>query len=457
LPLLAAAPPEAVGARRAHALCLLQEADYARAAEALARLERSDPKLAADLGIALYHAGERAAAGAALARAETTASDRPEVPLYLGLIALDAARSAEAAERFESAAVRAGEDPLASAAGYYGGVSLAAEGRTQAARSAFERVIRDWPGTVWADDAGRELAGLADAHPGFGSLRLGFEHDSNAVLRGDGVVLPPEIASESDQRFVWRGAAGRAWAVSPASELGGALGFSGSAHGDLTRFDVLHPSLTLWMDRRLGESVTIRGVAAYSHAWVGDDSFLSAPAVGLALHHAGGRGISEAFFELAFDDYRFPTPGETAALRQARDRDGLGVRMGAQHRLPIERLAGALRAGLAYRRFSAEGSEYSFDSPELDLSWESALPARLQLGAGFRYAYRHYRHPTTFETPARERREHDWRTELSLARPVWRGLSLEARWRYQRNRSTAGAFDYRRHIGGLYLGWTHSP
>jgi tetratricopeptide (TPR) repeat protein len=456
LPLLAN-PADDVAARRARALCLLQEADYPGAVRALEALEASEPKLAVDLGIALYHTGDRAAAEAALKRAEAAGAERAEVPLYLGLIALDAARAGEATQRFERVAARGAPDPLASVASYYAGVSLAREGRRDAAREAFGRVAREWPGTIWAAEAERELSKLADDRAGFATLRLGFEHDSNAVLRGDGVVLPPEIASEADQRFVWRGAAGHAWSASPALALGAALGFSGSAHGDLARFDVLHPSLTLWADRRFGEDTTLRGVAGYSHAWVGKDSFLSAPAVGLELHHAGERGDTEVFVELAFDDYRFPTPADSPSLRRARDRDGLGVRIGAEHRLPIARLSGAVRAGLAYRRFSADGTEYSFDSPELDLGWDSLLSAQLRFGAGFRYAYRHYRHPTTFETPPRERREHDWRTELSLARPIWGPLSLEARWRYQRNHSTAAVFDYSRHIGGLYLSWTHSP
>ena len=112
---------------------------------------------------------------------------------------------------------------------------------------------------------------------------------------------------------------------------------------------------------------------------------------------------------------------------------------------------------LAYRRFSADGTEYSFDAPELELGWQSALPAELVLTAGVRYAYRHYRHPTTYAPLGAERNEHDWRTELALRRPIWRRLSLETRWRYQRNRSNVGVFDYTRHVAGLYASWILDP
>jgi hypothetical protein len=319
-----------------------------------------------------------------------------------------------------------------------------------------ERVTREWPGTPWAEEAQRALAAQAAARPLFAALRLGFEHDSNAVLRGEGVLLPPEISSQADQRFVWRGVIGRAWLTSDATQLGGALAFSGSAHRELTRFDALQPALTLWADRHLDERTTLRGLASYAHAWVDSRSFLSAPSFAAELHRDfAERGATRFFAELALDDYRFEAdPLDPDA--DLRDRDGIGYRVGVEHRLALPALRSSLTGTLAYRGFSADGTEYSFDSPEIELGWESELPARFVIGAGARYAYRSYRHATTYGPPP-ERREHDWRTELSLRRPIWRQLSLETRWRYQRNRSTADVFDYARHVAGLYASWTLNP
>jgi hypothetical protein len=203
----------------------------------------------------------------------------------------------------------------------------------------------------------------------------------------------------------------------------------------------------------------LRGVAGYSHAWVGGDRFLSSPHFGIELHRsAGERGATRGFVEIALDDYRFESADPAGSPeRRARDRDGVGLRAGAEHRRLVSALESTLSGAIAYRRFSADGSEYSFDSPELELALESALPAKLVLLAGARYAYRHYRHPTTFTVPSRERREHEVRTDVSLRRPLWRQLSLELRWRYQRNRSTAAVFDYARHVAGMYASWTPSP
>ena len=444
------------GVSRARALCWLAVGDYANAARDLAALEPADSTLAAPLGIARFHAGDLASAKEALQRAEAHGDQRAEVPLYLGLIALDRDQAADAAARFDHARSIAG-DALAPAATYYAGLARARRGQRDTAREALEEVARDWPGTAWAEEAQRALAGIPAAEPTFASLRLGFEHDSNAVLRGEGVELPSEIPSQADQRFVWRGAVGRAWLVSDAVQLGAALAFSGSAHGELSRFDALHPSLTLWADRRVGEHTTLRGLAAYSHAWVDARSFLSAPSFAVELHREWAEhGATRFFAEFVFDDFRFENPGDP--LQHARDRDGLGVRLGAEHRLTLPDLHSTLSGTVAYRRFTADGSEYSFDSPELELGWESQLPAKLVLGAGARYAYRPYRNRTTFELPRTPKRtEHEWRTELWLRRSIWRQLSLETRWRYLRNRSTADVFDYARHVVGLYASWTLNP
>jgi tetratricopeptide (TPR) repeat protein len=450
LPLLAGAPD----AERARALCLLEEADYAAAAEALERLEPGDPSLAVELGIALFHAGDAAGAEAALRRAEARGSDRAEVPLYLGLIALQHNRAPEARARFERAAASGG-DALSAAALYYGGIAQAQVGDADAARDAFARVAREWPDTPWAAQAERAAASLAAARDLFATLRVGFEHDSNAVLRGEGVVLPDEIPSQRDQRFVWRGVLGRSWRAGEA-RLGSVLSFNGSLHGDLTRFDVLQPSLTLWADRRLGERTMLRAIAAYSRAWVGTRDFLSEPSFALELRREGSRGTTRAFAELALDDFRFASVELDPALRRARDRDGLGSRLGLEQRVPLPALDATLSGMLAYRRFSADGTEYSFDAPEIELGLEARLPASFLLDAGVFYAYRAYRHPTTYGPPPR-RRGNDWRTELALRRPIWRGLSLEARWRYQRNDSTANVFDYTRHVAGLYASWSLNP
>ena len=455
LPLLHAS--EGVEAARARGLCLLQTADAAGAARELAPLEANDASLTVDLAVARFHSGERALAERGLLLAEARGDLRAEIPLYLGLIALDRADAALAAGRFETAREMA---PLLvePAASYYAGLARNRAGDNAAGRAALERVVAGWPGSVWASEAKRALAAEVAAPSAlFASLRAGIEHDSNAVLRGVGVELPAEIASQSDQRFVWRGVVGRAKPISEAMQLGGALAFSGSLHRDLGSFDTLYPEVTLWADRRLNERFNLRAVGSYSYAWVNERAFLSSPAFALELSRdATERGTTRAFAEFVFDDYRFESTDDEPE-RSQRDRDGFGLRVGLDHRIAVSALATTLVAALSYRGFNSDGTEYSFNSAEFELGWESLLPAKFVFAGSARYAFRPYRHDSTYSPVPSERTEHEWRTELSLRRALLRQLALETRWRYQRNRSTVDVFDYARHVVGLYATWTLNP
>ena len=85
----------------------------------------------------------------------------------------------------------------------------------------------------------------------------------------------------------------------------------------------------------------------------------------------------------------------------------------------------------------------------------------LELGA--QWTWRPYRNATTFPEPdglvaglqyglkSTDRRERELRTDVALIRPLGDLLTLETRWTYERNRSTAAVFDTSRHVLGAYL------
>jgi hypothetical protein len=84
----------------------------------------------------------------------------------------------------------------------------------------------------------------------------------------------------------------------------------------------------------------------------------------------------------------------------------------------------------------------------------------LEAEAGF--AYRPYRHPSTFPDPptgnnqeyplaGTDRREHEWTVGASLGRALGEHLRLSLDWSYDHNESTAAVFDYHRHVVGLHL------
>ena len=147
---------------------------------------------------------------------------------------------------------------------------------------------------------------------------------------------------------------------------------------------------------------------------------------------------------------------------RARNRDGNGGWVGILHQVLLGEQATAW-GGVRVRRFSARGSEYSFDSQELELGVLVGLPASIDLELSGRFARRSFRNPTTFPEPdevfaglqyglrSRDRREQDLRTQLVLGRPLGKRLRFEARWVHERARSSADVFDYRRDILGGYL------
>lgn len=474
---------------RALGLCRLhlgRPAEAVRALERALALDPTDAEAALQLGAARYHLGDREGARAALERVGAPGRERAEWWLYRGLLALDAGESASAlgalerARGLEPAAV----EPVAS---FYAGSAAARAGRSEAAREAFARVLRDWPGTAFADEARRALTSLDPPPRRFVWLRAGAEYDDNVVLRGDGVALPAEIGDEADVRGVWDLEAGGDLWREPDAALGLAARYAGSAHADLDAFDVHYPGLRLWLDRGLTPETLLRAELGAGYAWVDAEPFLADQRARLALWRRGGALAGAHVFAEAYrEDVFFEVddvpdgPGMAGAPcvpagalvcgpagldeSEARDRDGFGFRVGIGRELPLPGVpGGGLYATYRFHAFRAEGREYTFDAHELLLGAQVPLPAAWTLELDLFLAYRPYRHPTTFPDPdalvagraygleGGDRRERELRTRLAVERPLGEVLRVGADWRYTHNDSTAEVFDYDRHVVGAYV------
>ncbi|MCP5068218.1 MAG: tetratricopeptide repeat protein [bacterium] len=457
--------------------------EAARAASALG-LESAE--LALQEGIAQFQLGDLAAADAALAIAARGDASPPERLLYQGLVALGLRRPAEASRAFDAARKL---DPIhvEPVASFYAGHAQAELGQLAEARIALERVQQEWPDTPWAEQAGQTLAALDAEHPGpWLLLELGGEYDDNAVLRGAGVRLPEEIQGQQDTRFSWRAQAGADfWSEGPWS-LAGMLDVNGQLHDELNEFDTAEPLLTLWLDRSFGTDTLARFELSTSYAWVDGDPFRTAHAAGFTLHHAWSeRAATSLRMGIHLDDYRFSDddvadgPGHpgTACLdpgdivcsprgideSRDRNRDGQGSWIGVIHEFSLGEGISAW-GGYRFHRYSARGQEYSFDSHGWELGARVALPARFDLEASGHYAFREFRHPSTFPEPdsliaglqyGLSRSDHSGRllqTRLVLGRALGQRVRIEARWIHQRVRSNVSVFDYRRdQFGGFVI------
>ena len=413
------------------------------------------------------------------------APGRPELPLYQGLVALDQADDAAAARLLDRARALGGDD-LEPVVSYYGGLAWSRAGDRSAAREALERVVANWPGTDWAEQAALALGRLGEAENDlFGFLRVGIERDDNVVLRGRGVRLPDEIGRDRDERLVWNGSLGSHLVEDGRDTIGAALAYSGNAHEDLDRFDTHFPSVIVWWDRVLASGWTSRVLGGAGYAWVDDAPFLLETRLGTSLHRELPRGARATLStELYRHDFRFsnddvfdgpgtpgaPCPGGATVLcgppgideSTARNRDGLGWIVALEGVQPLWAEA-ELFAGASYQRFDARGQEYSFSARSVSLGLQTPLAYGVELEVSARLTWRPYRNPTTFPEPdglvagqqyalrGTDRRERELRTDVALVRPLNETLTVETRWTYERNRSTASVFDTRRHVLGAYL------
>lgn len=493
LPELARARAEAPGDAELALLvgeCAIRLGRYVEAVDALEAARAVAPgrgDVAFQLAVARYHQGDLAGAERALREAEAAGAEGAEVELYRGLLLLQSAEDPRAAAVALERARRLGAGAVEPVASYYAGLALAAADDREAAREVLERVVSEWPGTVWAREAERALGRLAsERRRSWLSLRAGYEYDDNAVLLGSGVQLPSEISSQRDERAAWLLQAGGELLRSGPWSAGAAVGYEGWLHADLSSFDLHYPSLMTWLDRSLGEDMTARLVADGDYAWVDNEPFYASHGVGLAIFRRFGRaGTAEIGGRLWRQNYLFANvevpdgPGSPGAAcldeddlvcgpagldeSRERNRDGTGFTLGVLHTLPLLAETAQLRIGYRYHHFGARGLDYSYDAHELLADATARLPLGFELRLAASWTDQPFRHPSTFPDPdvLRSGREYPLsgsrrddsllETEVGIARTITRHLTLSGSWRYQRNRSNVDVFDYRRHVLGVYL------
>lgn len=448
--------------------CQLSAKDYPAALASLEEAKRLDPQtpgVELHLAVARFHMGDYPGAREALDAAAPAAASDPQLHLYRGLLLLQEARSAEAAR--ELARARSLGSQVEPSASYYEGLAWAGAAEREKANEALDRVIRSAPGTPWATEAERaksDLAGLAgDRGRVWGFARAGFEYDDNVVLRGDDVF--PTAGGQHDVRAVWmlyggrQLVGGRNWAA-------GVQGtYYGSAHFDLSEFNQHYPVVGLWLDRRIAEATTARVSYDVGYAWLAYDPFLFTQELRPSVYHDFGRaGRSEFFASFYKYNYLYPVPSTPPGPvptdeEGARNRDGFGLAAGVEHTVALGVLDTELNGGIEYLRYSARGSEYTYQGVGTWIGSETPLPFDSVLRTQIGYAYLPFRHASTYPetvSPALtyqddERSDDRWRYHVELEKYLTDTLSASLRWSWLNNSSNVRVFDYDREITGVYL------
>jgi len=483
--------------------CSLRLKDFRRAIASFEIARDLDPTLDGIdrvLGMAYYHAGQIEDAADALVRAGAVDGSNAEFLLYSGLVAYAQTDYTAAAGRLDAAS-QLSEAPVEPMASFFlGRAELGADNRDRA-KTAFERVIRDYSGTAWADEAARALEEL-EASSGiqwWANAEVGLEHDDNPLLRGGGVLIPTEIASnsqgsQSDQRVFWFTDVGATLFERGDLSGGAMLRYAGSEHFELERFDTHAPGGTVWFDYELGiANSSLRVQYDFDAAFIDSQSidqraFVTSHLVGASIYKPWEDGVYTLLSSsVGFDDYGYDridvpdtisTPDCTSAtfcgppINEAdkTDRDGVGVSVSVLHHVPIASEIALLndpfvQGEYRYQRYWSEGSEFD----QQRHAFEIGLGAQLPLEIGFRlsghYAYAPYGNASVFPDPrdierapappvpyflsTRDREEHQVGVRASLERAFGNHVVGTLRYSRMRNYSNADVFSYVRDLIGI--------
>ncbi len=478
--------------------CELQLDRFEAALVSLRRARTLDPKLPdVDVSIAAasFHAGDFQGALNAVADARRAGSTRPELDLYEGLALFGLESDDGGAARALETAGRGGARSLDPVASYYAGMAWRRAGDQDRAREALRRVIIDYPDSEWAIAAQRALDGAtttAIAVPRmWARVRAGMEWNSNAVFVGKGVSLPEDISDKSDFLGVVTAEFGSEFYRSGPWSLGARADYVGTAHTDVSEFDIQYPGFGLWVDHRLSDVSLLRLDYSLHYGWLGYDAYVTSHLLTPQwMRDFGSRGLLRVYGEVSYNDFHSngdgvaDGPGAVGdpcvgvaicgppGLDESaeRDRDGIGGGVGFDHTLPVAWLRGSVWGGLFYEFYDSQGTEYQYDGYGVRAGFRSALPAQLTLYGWAGYTYRPYRHASTYPDPddlnvasrqqyglrGRDRSDDVVEVEVELERRITDNLSASIRYAYLWNSSNVAVYDYDQSVVGAYVTWAWS-
>lgn len=453
--------------------CAIQAQQYGRALEALDRAKALDPDtVGVELyrGIALYHLEDYTASGEALANARAVDEEAALLEFYQGLLFLRNDQPRESALAFERAAARGPElvEPVAS---YYAALAWQSLNENEPLDGAVARVREEDPDGAWADEADKLVELQAERFRGgqtglqrwFGA-RVGVEYDDNVTLSGgdgefridlDGSEV--SISREEDYRTVWSAVLGAELFEIDEWTFGSQLSYAGNAHDDLDDFDQHYLALTSWVDREIRATTFARGLLTAGAGWIDNDPYLYHLTLGGLIEERWGRpGTTRCQLDIQLNDYRYDLP-VIEENRKRVDQDGVEVRAGCEHELPLTFLLDfepSVYGGYQFSSYFANGSSWDHIANRIHLGLLFELPFEIDVDARGTYTRRDFEHASYYAevaTRGPDRNDDALHAQVSFVKELTSFLDLEARYEYLDNGSNTEVFDFKRHIAGLYL------
>jgi lipoprotein NlpI len=467
--------------------------DYLNALEQLQKaveLAPDNPDVHFYLGLTFTRLGEFDKAVAALHRTLQLDASKQYAHYHLGLAYFLAGRHAEALPQFEAAVQfdpekaptyfylgqslyqlkrynealpplqRAMElDPsLTPTVQYYRGLILYTTERDMQAQEAFNAVLEQEPDTP----LGRQAQQYLDALVKRASTKrlvqlegtLSLEYDDNVILEPNAV----EISGQADGRVVIS-VLGRVLPVrTPRWNLGAEYALFQSLHFDLTDFNTQSHTGGLFASLKL-EHATLYTAVNYNYTLVDNSRFSEA----ITLQPSALIKISDTLFTVPSVRYRtsnyfdIDPPGADPAVR---DRDGWAVRAGLYQYLLFNNQRSSFRVGYHYEGSRNDGTDWDYNSHEIDLTLQMSLGWNVTLLVEGVYTRFDYLHINSFDSgndatltaaDTHKRKDNRLVGVIALTRPFGRFLTLTASYVHTSNLSNISFFDYQRNIWSLAL------
>ena len=430
-----------------------------QAAEVLARLDKEGAGKGSDfyLGIASYRLGDWEGAVRYLSAARKERPNSGQLHLYLGIAHQELGQN----ERARASLTRAAElDPsLQGPVEYRLGV-LALETSEEEARQHFERVQQVAPDSALAVSAS-SLVNQIDAgffrRWGFAAT-LGGGYDSNVSLAtGDFQGLSDIESGVGTALLTGRMTLLDRDKLVIDSGAGGFIQYHGGAPANL--FDQVITQAWLRATTPITNELDVSGTYEFQYVWANYSPFRLTNAGDVMFRYSpkGKPLATHAYYHIEGRDYKVPIP---PGFQPVLNRDGLVHRAGAQQYVYLGDWWGwgqsFTMAGFRYRREDSDGTEYSSNGYQPNITLGVPLPANSLWTIFFGYEWRNFDNAScfggnlscsaNFDPTGPKRKDEIIELMTDVRIPVMRHLDAAARYRYWHRDSNVPFYDYDRNL-----------
>jgi len=336
---------------------------------------------------------------------------------------------------------------------YYLGLTYYDLGQPERAIKSFEQAIKLDPDSRYAQDARRQVQLIAlhssqgapanSGRPWSAYGQLGVEYDDN-VNAGHGKQADGAFRLTQFGDFGYRLNVPRPWTINAGMWAYQAENLSDNV--DDLNLTAVSPSLSVSYATTINDVAVVPGVAYRFEAdWLGGDYYgqLHEIRPNVVVH------LSDRLQSLVYNESQFERYDDEGEFSPDTSRDAFSNKTGMRQYIFFNDRQDYVTIALDYKYNDADGKNFNYDRYGFELGASFQLPWTLRLGMSGRY----------------EREEHnDFQSSkdlnidrqivnISLAKKITENVSMSVYYWFRNDEANVQAFDYKRHIGGMYLSY----